>query len=52
LRGDSARLRTARESSTKSKGSSRLFEVRVCLLSQGGDAVGGDIGWRRCHRAR
>jgi hypothetical protein len=28
LRGDSARLRSARESPTKSKGSSRLFEVR------------------------
>jgi hypothetical protein len=28
LRGDSARLRSTRESSTISKGSSRLFEVR------------------------
>jgi hypothetical protein len=31
LRGESARLRSARESPTNSKGSSRLFEVRYSV---------------------
>jgi hypothetical protein len=52
LRGDSARLRTTRESSTKSKGSRRLFEVRGRLLSRRGEAVGSDVGWRRGFWAR
>jgi hypothetical protein len=46
LRGDSARFVPRGSLSTKSKGSCRLFEVRGRLLSQRGDAVANDIGWR------
>jgi hypothetical protein len=35
LRGDSARLRSARESPTNSKGSNRLFEVRYSVYLHG-----------------